>query len=68
MLITKKYIFTYDETEPAWKNHTKYVEHSGQTCTATFFDEEPATLELVSVAFEDGFRANVYGYELEEVK
>lgn len=72
-MITKEYIFHYDRTKPAWHNHSKLLAHDGLKCTASFFineevgeiDYEPQ--EGVSIKFNDGYKANVYFYELEEV-
>lgn len=71
MLVTKKYIFHYDKKQPS-SNNTKYLEHDGQECTAYFYRngediEEPAVLDVVHVIFTDGFHANAYAYELEEI-
>lgn len=67
-MITKKYIFHYDTTKAAWCGHTKYMNHDGQECTALIFTEdEISTFTVIHVKFADGFTANVFFYELEEV-
>jgi hypothetical protein len=69
MLVTKKYIFHYDAKQADWSSHTKYLKHDGKECTAFVFDDEKLeTLDMVHIVFEDGFPANAYPYELEEIK
>lgn len=68
MLTAKKYIFHYDTSKAAWCGHTKYLNHDSKECVAFICDDEPlGVLDLVHVKFEDGFTANVYTYELEEI-
>lgn len=67
-VIEKKYIFRYDSTKPAWCGHTRYLEHSGQECIAIAIEDDTfSDMDVVHIKFEDGFAANVYAYELEEV-
>lgn len=70
MLITKKCTFHYDDKEPAFAGgHVRYKEHDGKPCIAFFSrNEHLGPLDIVRVEFEDGFTANVYNYELEEIK
>lgn len=68
MLITKKCIFHYDATKAAWCGHTRYLNHDGQVCIAYICEGEQLTdFDMVHIKFEDGFTANVYPYELEEI-
>jgi hypothetical protein len=72
MWITKNFIFHYDKSQPCWTNHTKLLEHDGMHCSATFIvDEEDdgvGVLDFMPITFKDGFAANAYVYELEEVE
>ncbi len=67
MLVTNKYIFHYDAKKAAAK-HSKYLAHDGQVCTA-YLDSNDKFIphDVLNVMFEDGFSANVYFYELEEI-
>lgn len=68
MIITKKYIFHYDKTKAAWSGHSRYLKHDGKECTAFVYDDEQLNdYDMVHIKFEDGFTANVYPYELEEI-
>ena len=72
MIITKYFIFHYDTSQPCWSNHTKLLEHNHMRCSALFIvdedDDDADILESVPITFEDGFTANAYVYELEEVE
>jgi len=67
MLVAKKYIFHYDTNKAAAK-HSKYMTHDGQECV-TLLDSNDKFIphDVLTVMFEDGFSANVYFYELEEI-
>lgn len=62
----KRYIFKYDTTQPAWKNHCKLLEHNGMECSADITDL--GILDHVRITFDDGFEATAIVYELEEIK
>lgn len=63
--MNKRYIFHYDTTQPAWKNHCKLLDHNGMECSADITDL--GVLDHVRIMFDDGFEATAIVYELEEV-
>lgn len=73
MITTKRCIFRYDRSKPAWHNHIKMIAHDGLECTASFvIDEEVGEIDYepqegVYIRFDDGYEVSVYFYELEEV-
>ena len=66
--IEKRYIFHYDKTQPAWKNHSKLCEHDGSECSALIFtDDELNPYDKLCITFDDGFQFLAFIYELEEI-
>ena len=63
---TNRYIFNYDYTHPAWKNHEDLLVHNGQECSV--YATDYGLLDIAKAVFDDGFESNVFIYELERVK